>query len=121
MSLRHPTEARLCKPCGNAWYAQAGYSSLRPGPILFGAGQNVALAHSRSKYEQHKFCARCGSDQVKTVRGSGFVPSAAQQVQTAASPVVNVQVNVNNGGTNSASGPVVDAVPTGPPLSVSLG
>lgn len=115
MSLTHPTEARQCKPCGNAWYAQAGYSSLKPGPIMFNAGQNAALAHSRSKYEQHKFCPRCGSDKVKTVRGKGFVPTAAQQVHmAAAAPVaVSVNVNVNTGGSTApADVPVVEAVST---------
>lgn len=95
MSMLHPTEARQCKSCGNGWYAQAGYSSLKPGPILFDAGQNAALSHSRSKYEQHKFCPRCGSDKVKTNRSKGFVPTVAQQ--QAAPVVVNVQVNATVG------------------------
>jgi hypothetical protein len=61
---------------------------------MFNAGQNAALAHSRNKYEQHKFCLRCGSDKVKTVRGKGFVPTAAQQVQMAAAAPVAVSVSV---------------------------
>jgi hypothetical protein len=83
--------------------------------MLFNAGQNAALAHSRSKYEQHKFCPRCGSDKVKTVRGRGFVPTAAQYVQGAAAPVVNVNVNVSTGDGTASSVPVVDAVPNGTP------
>lgn len=117
MSLTHPTEARQCKPCGNAWYAQAGYSSLKPGPIMFNAGQNAALAHSRNKYEQHKFCARCGSDKVRTLRGKDFVPTAAQHVQIAAAPVaVSVNVNVHTGGGSTPPDlSVIEPIPTATP------
>lgn len=108
MSLLHPTEARLCNSCGNAWYAQARYSPLKPGAILFNAGQNAALAHSRNKYEQHKFCPRCGSDNVRTVPSQGFVPTAAHYGQ--AGPV-NVNVNVNTGSGAASFTQAAGAVP----------
>lgn len=91
MSQTHPTEARLCQQCGNAWYAQAGYSS-----------------------EQHRFCSRCGSHHVETVRGNGFVPTAAPQVHPSAAPVVNVNVNVNTGGSTPPSAVLAPSFPTVP-------
>lgn len=111
MSLLHPIDARLCDSCGNAWFAQARYSPLKPGAILFNAGQNAALAHSRNKYEQHKFCPRCGSDNVRTVPSQGFVPTAAHYGQ--AGPV-NVNVNVNTG---SGAASFTQAAGAAPPPS----
>ena len=84
--MSHPIEARRCKQCGNSWYAKAGYSSLS------------LLPQSRAEQARHRYCASCGGDKVKTVRGRGFVPTTSQQVHLAAAPVVNVNYNVNSGG-----------------------
>lgn len=88
MSPNYPTDARVCKQCGNGWYARAGHSALN---------------------EQHKVCGRCGSDHVETVHGQTFVPTSVQQFHTAA-PVVNVNVNVNTGVSTPSSVPVAESV-----------
>lgn len=98
MSLLHPVEPRLCKVCGHKWFAEAGHSRVRPGPVLFSAHQNTGLAYSRGKYEQWRHCPTCGTNKVKRVSKAGFVPTAATppavvvQVQPVMAPYVPVPV-----------------------------
>lgn len=93
MSPTPPAEAHLCTRCGNAWYAR--------------------VDHSRSEYDQHEPCPRCGSHEVRTSRDPGFVPTAAQQPQSGPGPVVNVNVHVNTGSSTPTPAPFVGDTPAG--------
>jgi hypothetical protein len=91
-------EARRCQKCGNQWWAVR--VAKQPTPRWFddgasftgnSAARNVRLAHRKSEQiresERYGLCTRCGSQDIKTVRDRGFIPTglaeSAPQVQGA--------------------------------------
>lgn len=63
--LPEVNEHRLCAACGHTWWAiRRVRPAARPGPLLFDAGQNIALQDLWRRYEEWARCPSCGSERV---------------------------------------------------------
>ncbi len=85
-------EARRCNKCGYQWWSikveKPKTLNWRKEPTLHWnvSAKRAAQASNRASqertWERYALCSRCGSQQVSSANGRGFVPTALQESRT---------------------------------------
>jgi rubredoxin len=81
MSFTHHRELRCCRVCQHGWYAESGYPASRPNQFLHGKNANIALSHTRTKYEQYMYCPSCGGAAYKPHPRKTYLDPVTQKVR----------------------------------------